>query len=882
MGLNSEQRRKLVECAIPEDLHHRLEMNSVGEGILQISYLDPDGTHTETHDGKPFIRERLSESERDHRWQQWKAKNKNAKRPGKYSSPSGNGCRIYHSPLQVSKPDYQDRLNSIHTELRITEGEFKTIAANIHDPKCITIGLGGVSSWRDRYDGQSRDEPSRPIVELEEIPMDGRRVRLCFDSDLHKPQVRAALKELAEWLDGRGATVLIEVLPSLPEKDGQGEWVRLGVDDLIHRCGAKAFLEIKSIAQPAFKTTRGNREYKPELEPSNTQRRNVYLKAIAGSNWRALSQPKASWMCWNGTYWEPSIGPDRILSLIEDLMEANGWENRELGTVNSLLAAFRRSVGTGGIHPADGLVPCLNGCLRLADQALLPHDPANGNTYCLSFDFDPLADPRPITDVLQGMVSPTELQIYRACLQSVITGKPRKAFLEITGPGNSGKTVLALLATVLAGEGNSTTSDLEKLENKANRFETIKCRGKSLAVFNECDRYSGALNVLKSLTGRDRITAEVKGGTELVDFYFDGMVLLVGNAPIRPSEGTGAVINRRRSIVVPNVIRSEDQRDLLVRSRDSWRGEFVEHLPGFLNWVLGMSDRDANIALGKDSNDLLRIQQDLETLLDTDPLASWAEEHLVYDPDHPFSRVGNPREQYLNLGTPRNEWAHLLMPHYEERVKFPVGAVKFKGKLVDLLRDTFDLPLPKGSLRRGAYRNREFGSVIPHLRLRTSADKDRPGVITQAVLWRVNPSRDGQPVTQQDSRDGQTPVSERCDGCDGYIEVEIDRETKGNTLNALKGEAAAPPEPVSLVTARVLPVTHPSRPVKPVTDPFTQPVAPSDQLLNGHRQQVLDLIAANPGLIASQYANKIQAAYGIPLNGQQVKALIDEQRQGTA
>ena len=102
MELHPEHRRKLAECSIPEDLHHLLGMTSVGEEILQISYLDPDGTPTETHDGKPFVRERLSDSERDHRWQKWRVKNKNAKRPGKYSSPSGNGCRIYHSPLQAS------------------------------------------------------------------------------------------------------------------------------------------------------------------------------------------------------------------------------------------------------------------------------------------------------------------------------------------------------------------------------------------------------------------------------------------------------------------------------------------------------------------------------------------------------------------------------------------------------------------------------------------------------------------------------------------------------------------------------------------------------------------------------------------------------------
>ena len=198
-------------------------MSSIGEDILEISYLEPDGSKTTTHEGRPFIRQRLSEAERDHRWTKYKRDNPNAKRPGKYASPSSNGCRLYHSPLRVSQQSYERDLADISKELRLTEGEFKTIAANIHDPKTITIGLGGVNGWRDRYDGQSSDEPSKPIIELEDLLLSGRRVRLCFDSDHHKPQVRAALKDLAHYLEERGAIVLIEILPSLPKRDAKGD-----------------------------------------------------------------------------------------------------------------------------------------------------------------------------------------------------------------------------------------------------------------------------------------------------------------------------------------------------------------------------------------------------------------------------------------------------------------------------------------------------------------------------------------------------------------------------------------------------------------------------------------------------------------------------------
>ena len=50
-------------------------------------------------------------------------------------------------------------------------------------------------------------------------------------------------------------------------RDASGEWIRLGLDDLIHHFGAAAFIAIKKIAQPAFKTKGKDIIYAPELEP---------------------------------------------------------------------------------------------------------------------------------------------------------------------------------------------------------------------------------------------------------------------------------------------------------------------------------------------------------------------------------------------------------------------------------------------------------------------------------------------------------------------------------------------------------------------------------------------------------------------------------------
>ena len=139
----------------------------------------------------------------------------------------------------------------------------------------------------------------------------------------------------------------------------------------------------------------------------------------------------------------------------------------------------------------------------------------------------------------------TSVALFRAFCRALLTGERLKCFLEITGPSNTGKSVLSNLLRALVGERNTAAGTLQRLENRAERFETAKFAGKRLAVFSECQDYSGQLQVLKALTGDDSVPAEIKGGRHF-DFTYRGGVVLVGNGPIRASDPSGAVINRRR------------------------------------------------------------------------------------------------------------------------------------------------------------------------------------------------------------------------------------------------------------------------------------------------------------------------------------------------
>jgi phage/plasmid-associated DNA primase len=801
LQFSDEHLAKIAKSALTPDQIAALKgWQSLSNGQLEIAYYRPDGTPELCQNGTAFKRWRQAQHKID------KA-TAAGRKPAKYLSPKAEGCRLYHSALAISSGRYPERLADQYVPLRFTEGELKTEAAAAHDPNCVTIGLGGVNSWRDHRSG---GEVSLPLKELEAIPLAGREVRLCFDSDLHKPQVAAALHGLAEYLANQGARVLIEVLPN--GLDGE----RLGIDDLIYRHGAAVFHEVAAIARSPFKERKGKnesiREWAFNPEPINTRERNAYLFGMLGRYWRSSCNGKDHWQHWTGTHWEEVIGDDPLSRALEQFAALQDWKNRELATLRSLQAAFRRSIELATPGSAPGLLPFRNGCLLLDDMQLVPHDPAHGNRWALPYDYSPAAACPGIEELLLDRLGDVEsVALFRAFCRALLTGERLKCFLEITGPSNTGKSVLGNLLKALVGDLNTAAGTLQRLEDRSQPFETSNLAGKRLAIFSECQDYSGQLQTLKALTGGDAIRAEIKFGRQF-HFTYGGGVVLVGNGPIRASDPTGAVINRRRSLLVPKVVAARHERCLLVADeRGQWSGELAAELPGLANWALEMKPADARAALAQDGRSLARAQAKLEALLSTDLLADWADQHLIWDQDRDL-------EHSLGVGVADGDPDLFLFPSYlrfmdqQGRNTRPLSMKVFKAKLVDLLRDTLGLGLPAGRLSEGGYKQRGKGSVVPYLRFRQRGEEELPGVIRHAVMTEASGT------DAEWEGNGNSPVG---NGWNGWNESEpaTDKEKDSPVVPSLIGEVnaetvpAVPSVPCKGSQPRaVVPATAPSVP----------------------------------------------------------------------
>ena len=215
--------------------------------------------------------------------------------------------------------------------------------------------------------------------------------------------------------------------------------------------------------------------------------------------------------------------------------------------------------------------------------------------------------------------------------------------------------------------------------------------------------------------------AERKNSSANVDFVFTGGVTVTGNAPVKVTDTSGAVINRRRSILIDKVVSSFHERCLLdPDGMENWRGDFVSELPGFAAWILNMDPQEAKRALARDVCSITREEAEMHTLLRSKALARWADEYLIWDENPsqfcPIGKISSPAKD------------NYLLPHYRRIIQDseggkPLGQSNFKRKLIDLLRDTLGLPLPEGDICRGQYRLRSIGSVIPHLCLFDEQDQ---------------------------------------------------------------------------------------------------------------------------------------------------------------
>ncbi|ECI2789874.1 DNA primase [Salmonella enterica subsp. enterica serovar Give] len=135
-------------------------------------------------------------------------------------------------------------------------------------------------------------------------------------------------------------------------------------------------------------------------------------------------------------------------------------------------------------------------------------------------------------------------------------------FLEVTGPGGSGKSVMAEICTMLAGKANTVSASMKALEDARERALVV---GFSLIIMPDMTRYAGDGAGIKAITGGDKVAIDPKHKAPY-STRIPAVVLAVNNNAMSFSDRSGG-ISRRRVIFSFSEVVPENERDPMLAEK---------------------------------------------------------------------------------------------------------------------------------------------------------------------------------------------------------------------------------------------------------------------------------------------------------------------------
>ncbi|HBZ4200549.1 primase-helicase zinc-binding domain-containing protein [Klebsiella pneumoniae] len=215
--------------------------------------------------------------------------------------------------------------------------------------------------------------------------------------------------------------------------------------------------------------------------------------------------------------------------------------------------------------PARRLIGFRNGVLDTQSGVFSPHHKSHWLRTLCDVDFTPPVDGETLEthapnfwrwlDRAAGK-NPQKRDVILAALFMVLANRyDWQLFLEVTGPGGSGKSILAEIATLLAGEDNATSADIDTLEDPRKRASLI---GFSLIRLPDQEKWSGDGAGLKAITGGDAVSVDPKYQNPY-STHIPAVILAVNNNPMRFTDRSGGVSRRRVIIHFPEQIAPEER-----------------------------------------------------------------------------------------------------------------------------------------------------------------------------------------------------------------------------------------------------------------------------------------------------------------------------------
>lgn len=215
--------------------------------------------------------------------------------------------------------------------------------------------------------------------------------------------------------------------------------------------------------------------------------------------------------------------------------------------------------------PARRLIGFRNGVLDTKSGVFSPHSKTHWLRTLCDVDFTPPVEGETLEthapnfwrwlDRAAGSRADKRDVILASLFMVLANRYDWQLFLEVTGPGGSGKSILAEIATMLAGEDNATSATIETLESPRERAALI---GFSLIRLPDQEKWSGDGAGLKAITGGDAVSVDPKY-RDAYSTHIPAVILAVNNNPMRFTDRSGGVSRRRVIMHFPEQIAPEER-----------------------------------------------------------------------------------------------------------------------------------------------------------------------------------------------------------------------------------------------------------------------------------------------------------------------------------
>ncbi|EEQ3016134.1 DNA primase [Escherichia coli] len=324
------------------------------------------------------------------------------------------------------------------------------------------------------------------------------------------------------------------------------------------------------IELPVKKAERKNDERASSLalnQMGASQRGEVLLAHYGGE--LAINADSDTVHHYNGVVWEPVQDKELQRAMAQIFIDAEISYSQN--AIKSAVDTMKLSLPVMG-NTARNLIGFSNGVFDTRTGNFREH---NKNDWLL------IASELPFSPPAEGETLATHAPNFWKWLRRSVAENDRKAdrvlaalfmvlanrydwqlFIEVTGPGGSGKSVMAEICTMLAGKANTVSASMKALEDARERALVV---GFSLIIMPDMTRYAGDGAGIKAITGGDKVAIDPKHKAPY-STRIPAVVLAVNNNAMSFSDRSGG-ISRRRVIFNFSEVVPENERDSMLAEK---------------------------------------------------------------------------------------------------------------------------------------------------------------------------------------------------------------------------------------------------------------------------------------------------------------------------